>query len=208
MRTVAKIHTLGNETSGDTILPMKVREECMLGTCEKQPLSATSKMVHCKHLTIVLALLCVPPIVTLAQNADTAQNPPAPLGKLVDVGGYRVHLYCTGTGSPTVVILGAGYSFDWGLVQPGVAGITQVCAYDHSGSAWSDEGPKEKDSCALRVREVHAVLKSAGIAGPYVLVGHSLGGVIARLYAVQYPDEVAGIVFVDHAFAMINRRPP
>ena len=100
MRTVAKIHTLGNETSGDTILPMKVREECMLATCEKQPLSATSKMVHCKHLTIVLALLCVPPIGTLAQKADTAQNPPAPLGKLVDVGGYRVHLYCTGSGSP------------------------------------------------------------------------------------------------------------
>src|SRR5437667_8030590 len=64
MRTVAKIHTLGNETSGNTILPMKVREECMLATCEKQPLSATSKMVHCKHLTIVLALLYVPPIGT------------------------------------------------------------------------------------------------------------------------------------------------
>ena len=170
----------------------------MLGTCEKQPLSATSKMVHCKHLTIVLALLCVPPIVTLAQNADTAQNPPAPLGKLVDVGGYRVHLYCTGTGSPTVVIVGAGFSFNWGLVQPEVARFTQVCSYDHSGIGWSESGPK--DSCSLRVSEVHTALKNAGIKGPYVLVGHSLGGLVARLYAGQYPDEVAGMVFVHHAF--------
>jgi pimeloyl-ACP methyl ester carboxylesterase len=145
------------------------------------------------------------PNVALTQAAGGSQQTPAPLGKLVDVGGYRVHLYCAGTGSPTVVILGAGYSFDWGLVQPEIAGITQICAYDHSGSAWSDEGPK--DSCALRAQEVHTALKNAGIVGPYILVGHSLGGVVARLYAAQYPDEVAGVVFVDHAFAMINRKP-
>jgi pimeloyl-ACP methyl ester carboxylesterase len=81
-----------------------------------------------------------------------------------------------------------------------------VCAYDHSGIAWSDDGPA--DSCALRVREIHEALKNAGIKGPYVLVGHSLGAVVARLYAGQYPNDVAGVVFVDHAFAMINRRPP
>jgi pimeloyl-ACP methyl ester carboxylesterase len=145
------------------------------------------------------------PNVALTQTAGGTHPTPAPLGKLVGVGGYRVHLYCLGAGSPTVVILGAGYSFDWGLVQPKIAGITQICAYDHSGSAWSDEGPK--DSCALRVQEVHLALKNAGIAGPYVLVGHSLGGVVARLYAAQYPDEVAEVVFVDHAFAMIHGRP-
>ncbi len=85
-------------------------------------------MVYCKRLNIVLALLCVLPILTLAQTAGTAQNAPAPLGKLVDVGGYRVHLFCTGTGSPTVVIVGAGFSFNWGLVQPEVARFTQVCS--------------------------------------------------------------------------------
>jgi pimeloyl-ACP methyl ester carboxylesterase len=169
----------------------------MLATCEKQPMSATSNMVYCKRLTIVLGLLCVLPIATLAQKADTAQNPPAPLGKLVDVGGYRVHLYCTGTGSPTVVIVGAGFSFNWGLIQPEVAKFTQVCSYDHSGIGWSESGPK--DSCSLRVSEVHTALKNVGIKGPYVLVGHSLGGLVARVYAGQYPDEVAGMVFVDHA---------
>jgi len=174
----------------------------MLATCEKRPMTAMSNMAYYRRLTIVLALFCALPIATLAQTADTPQNPPPPLGQLVDVGGYRVHLYCTGTGRPSVVIVGAGYSFDWGLVQSEVAKFTQVCAYDHSGIAWSDGGPK--DSCSLRVAEVHAALKSAGIKGPYVLVGHSLGALVARTYAGRYLDEVAGIVFVDHAFSLIR----
>src|SRR5215831_18253265 len=148
---------------------------------------------------VVVALVSRFPIETTSQTVDTAQNSPSPLGKLVDVGGYRVHLYCTGTGSPAVVIVGAGFSFNWGLVQPEVAKLTQVCSYDHSGIAWSDDGPK--DSCSLRVNEVHTALKNAGIKGPYVLVGHSLGGLVARVYSRQYPDEVSGMVFVDHAFA-------
>jgi len=175
-------------------------------TCEKRPVNATLNMGYCKRLTAVLALLCIIPIVALAQTVAKEQNPPPPLGKLVDVGGYRVHLYCTGTGSPAVIIVGAGYSFDWGLVQPAVARFTTVCSYDHSGIGWSDSGPK--DSCSLRVGEVHTALRNAGIKGPYVLVGHSLGGLVARLYAGQYPDEVAGVVFVDHAAAMIFRPPP
>ncbi len=173
----------------------------MLATCEKQPLSATAKL-YFERFTVVLTVLCVLPIATLAQTVGTV--PPPPLGKLVDVGGYRVHLYCTGTGSPTVVIMGAPFSVDWGLVQPEVAKITQVCSYDHSGVGWSDDGPK--DSCSLRVGEVHAALKNAGIKGPYVLVGHSLGGLVARLYESQFPDEVAGLVLVDHA--MIILAPP
>jgi pimeloyl-ACP methyl ester carboxylesterase len=136
-------------------------------------------------------------VAILAQAIGTSQNPPPPMGKLVDVGGYRVHLYCTGTGSPTVVIVGAGSTFDWGLVQPEVAKFTRVCSYDHSGTSWSEDGPK--DSCSLRVDEVHMALKNAGIEGPYVLVGHSLGALVVRLYAGQHPDELAGIVFVDHA---------
>jgi hypothetical protein len=79
----------------------------------------------------------VPQNAALAQTVGGTQQSPPPLGKLVDVGGYRVHLYCVGSGSPAVVILGAGYSFDWGLVQPQVARITQVCAYDHSGGSYN-----------------------------------------------------------------------
>src|SRR2546421_1931029 len=164
-------------------------------------------MIYCRLLTFVLAIFCLLPIATLGQTAAAAQNSPAPLGKLIDVGGYRVHLYCLGAGSPAVVIVGAGYSFDWGLVQPEVAEFTQVCTYDHSGIGWSDSGPK--DSCSLRVSEIHAALKNAGIKGPYVLVGHSLGGLVARLYAGRYPDEVAGMIFIDHAmhFALTLRSP-
>jgi pimeloyl-ACP methyl ester carboxylesterase len=158
-----------------------------------------------KRFSLLLILLVALPMVTVAQATGANPNSPPPLGKLVDVGGYRVHLYCTGSGSPTVVILGAGFSFDWSLVQPEVASVTQVCSYDHSGSAWSDDGPT--DSCSLRVREIHEALKNAGIKGPYVLVGHSLGALVARLYTGQYPNDVAGLVFVDHAMAMINRRP-
>ena len=132
---------------------------------------------------------------TLA-SADAQDHPP--IGKLIDVGGYRVHLYCIGSGSPAVVIVGAGYSFDWALVQPDVSKFTQVCAYDHSGIAWSDPGPT--DSCSLRISEIHSALKNAKISGPFVLVGHSLGALVARLYAAKYPDEVAGMVIVDHAF--------
>ena len=163
-------------------------------------------MDYFQRFSVLILIFCVLPMATVAQATGANQNPPPPLGKLVDVGGYRVHLYCTGAGSPTVVIVGAGFSFDWGLVQPEVASITQVCSYDHSGIGWSEDGPT--DSCELRVREIHEALRSAGIKGPYVLVGHSLGALVARLYAGQYPNEVAGVVFVDHSIAMVNRRPP
>ena len=143
-----------------------------------------------------------------ARSATASAERPAPLGSLVDVGGYRIHLYCAGQGAPTVVITGAGGSFDWGLVQPEVAKDTRICSFDRSGTAWSDPGPP--DSCSLRVRELHAALGNAGITGPLVLVGHSLGALVSRLYAATYPADVAGLVIVDHAtnFPALNASLP
>jgi len=127
----------------------------------------------------------------------TAQESPPPLGQLVDVGGYRVHLYCTGQGSPTVVAIG-GFSMDWALVQSEVAQFTRICTYDVSGTAWSEPG--RHATCPDRYRELHAALHNAGIEGPYLFAGLSVGALVSRYYAIQYPGEVVALVFVDHAF--------
>jgi pimeloyl-ACP methyl ester carboxylesterase len=132
---------------------------------------------------------------------SAAGQTPAPLGKLVDIGGHRVHLYCTGSGSPTVMVVGAGFSFDWALVQPEVARFTTICTYDVSGAAWSEPAAGARMSCRDRVTEVHKLMAAARLATPVVLVGLSLGGCVARLYAAEFPVEVAGMVIVDHAFS-------
>jgi pimeloyl-ACP methyl ester carboxylesterase len=139
-------------------------------------------------------------LLSLAFDQRVAQSPTTypPLGQLVDVGGYRVHLYCTGEGSPTVIVVVGGFSFDWGLVQPHVATFTKVCTYDVSGTAWSDPGPLL--TCRERVNEVHKLLKNARIESPFVVVGLSVGALIARLYASLHLSEIAGLVIVDHAF--------
>ena len=128
-----------------------------------------------------------------------AMQAPEPPGRLVDVGGYRVHLYCTGAGSPTVMVVGAGFSFDWTLVQTALAGFTRICTYDVSGTAWSDRGPSL--TCRARVDEVHRLVLAAQINRPFVLAGLSIGGCVARLYAAEHPAEVSGMVIVDHAFS-------
>jgi pimeloyl-ACP methyl ester carboxylesterase len=132
----------------------------------------------------------------LAAAQEPPQLPP-PLGRLIDVGGHRVHLYCTGQGSPTVIVVG-GFSFDWDLVQPEIAKLTRICTYDVSGTAWSDRGPAS--TCPDRTAEIRALLHNAGIKGPFVFTGHSVGGLVSRYYAGQYPGDVAGMVIVDHAF--------
>jgi pimeloyl-ACP methyl ester carboxylesterase len=99
------------------------------------------------------------------------------------------------------MVVGA-FSVDWALVQPQVAKLTQICTYDVAGTAWSDPGPNS--TCPERTGEIHSLLKKAGVAGPLVFAGLSVGGLIARSYASQYPDEVAGMVIIDHAF---NPRP-
>lgn len=129
--------------------------------------------------------------------AGDARRYPAP-GQLVDVGSYRLHIQCVGTGSPTVVLDAglSGSSLDWNLVQPELGRTTRVCAYDRAGMGWSDPGPQPRTPRQI-ADELHTLLTNAGIAGPYVLVGHSLGGKNVRLFALQHPDQVAGMVLVD-----------
>lgn len=133
---------------------------------------------------------------TMAEAADAKTYPPP--GELVDVGGYRLHINCTGTGSPTVVIeAGLGdWSTGWGFVQPEVAKATQVCTYDRAGWGWSDAGPLPRDAAQF-AKELHTLLQNADIPGPYVMVGHSLGGLGVRVFVHDYASEIAGVVLVD-----------
>lgn len=143
------------------------------------------------------ALVLLVSLIAVAQQQDD-KRAYAPPGKLVSVGGYRLHLDCIGKTGPTVVLIaGAGdFSFDWGLVQPGVSRFTRVCSYDRAGLGWSDPGPTPR-TMRQDAYELHTLLKAARIKAPYMLVGHSIGGLIARVYAEQYPKDVAGMVLVD-----------
>jgi pimeloyl-ACP methyl ester carboxylesterase len=123
---------------------------------------------------------------------------PKPVGRLIAVGGQRIHLHCTGSGAPTVVIeTGLGdFSFDWELVQQRVESRSRVCTYDRGGYAWSDPGAEPRTFDQLNL-ELHDTLARAEERGPYVLVGHSYGGGVVRSYAARYPGEVAGVVLVE-----------
>jgi pimeloyl-ACP methyl ester carboxylesterase len=119
-------------------------------------------------------------------------------GQLIDVGGHRLHLSCTGSGSPTVVLEpGAGeMSSNMGWIVPGVARDTRVCAYDRAGHGWSEPADTAQDGSRIAT-DLHTVLERGHVPGPYVMVGHSFGGLYVLAFAARYPDEVAGMVLVD-----------
>lgn len=153
-------------------------------------------------LSPVLALLLLAAVgggAATLRTAFAADPPPVP-GQLYDVGDHRLHLSCTGSGGPTVVLLGGmgETSAAWGLVQPAVAGTTRVCSYDRAGQAWSDSAPGPQDGVRVAA-DLHALLTRAGEPGPYVLAGHSVGGTYAMVYAAEHPDDVAGLVLLDSA---------
>jgi len=160
------------------------------------------------NLSLLFGVLTLCFSLTGTSLAQNVQAPPP--GKLVDVGGWQLHLNCIGKSNekaPTVVLeAGAGdFSFDWELVQREVARFARVCAYDRAGYAWSDAGPIPRTMQQI-VYELHTGLAKAEIKPPYVLVGHSLGGLLVRKYAREYPKEVAGLVLVDssHEDQMIS----
>jgi pimeloyl-ACP methyl ester carboxylesterase len=122
-----------------------------------------------------------------------------PVDDRVDIGGRALFLSCTGTGAPTVVLeAGGGNSAEtWAGVQPQVTRFTRVCSYDRAGLGQSDPAPAGVRTVQDSVDDLHALLAAAGISDPIVLAGHSLGGLIVRLYASQYPADVVGVVLVD-----------
>jgi pimeloyl-ACP methyl ester carboxylesterase len=123
---------------------------------------------------------------------------PAQAARRFDVGGFRLNLRCEGEGSPAVVLdAGAGDTLaTWEWVTPGIRKLTRVCAYDRAGLGKSDPGPKPRTSARI-VAELHDLLLRARVPPPYVLVGHSFGGLNVRLFASKFPDEVSGLVLVD-----------
>lgn len=138
----------------------------------------------------------------LANAQDTDDTPPLPApGKLVDVGGWRLHLNCSGAvrpGQPTVILeAGLGdFSVEWSLVQPGVAAFARVCSYDRAGDGWSDIGPTPRTLHQI-VYELHTLLERADVQPPYVFAAHSYGGWLAQLYQSMYPVDVLGMVLVE-----------
>jgi len=148
----------------------------------------------------VLPLVCI--LIAAAGHAQNTSGPPfAAPGRLIDLGGWRLHLNCSGRAAPSrpAVILEAGagdFSVDWSLVQPLVAPFARVCSYDRAGAGWSDLGPRPR-TMRQQVWELHAELEKAGEKPPFVLVGHSNGGWLVRLFAETYPADVSGLVLVD-----------
>lgn len=148
----------------------------------------------------VLALLALAALGGGFQTVRTAANASANAmpGQLFDVGGHSLHLSCTGSGSPTVVLEpGAGMvSAQLGLITPTVARETRVCVYDRAGRGWSEPAETRQDATQIAT-DLHTLLESADVPGPYVLAGHSFGGLYVLTFAARYPDEVAGMVLVD-----------
>ena len=119
---------------------------------------------------------------------------------MIDVGGFRLHLNCAGQGRPTVILDAAlgGSSVSWALVQPAIASLMRVCSYDRAGFGWSDGAPRPRTVGRI-VDELRTLLERAGEPPPFVLVGHSFGGLVMRVFATRYRADTLGVVLVDPA---------
>ena len=157
--------------------------------------------VFIKLVPLALLLLVSLDAVTVRAQGESAPRPFPPPGRLIDVGGWRLHLNCTGEAIPSqaTVILESGlgdFSVEWSLVQPGVSKFARVCSYDRAGDGWSELGPHPRTMHQI-VYELHTLLDKAGVKAPLVLVGHSYGASLVRLYATIYRPDVVGMVLVE-----------
>ncbi|MDP3788552.1 MAG: alpha/beta hydrolase [Candidatus Chromulinivorax sp.] len=173
------------------------------------------KIIKCVAVVIVALLLLGALYQYIATKLDARKYPP--IGKLIDIGGYKLHMIDSQFQAsknydaimPTVILdSGIGSTtFDWLLVYPEIAKFARVIAYDRAGYGWSDASPLQRTSANI-VAELHTMLHNAGVQGPYILVGHSFGGMNVRLFAATYPDEVVGIVLVDAVHESVMDKLP
>lgn len=151
------------------------------------------------HLAVLLLLIGKAGLAQVpAMAEDQRILPYAEPGRQIDIGGRRINMHCAGTGTPTVILMAGIFSWSvvWYKTQPVIAQNTRVCTFDRASYGFSDPAPRPQ-LLAEVVEDLHAALKAGTIPGPYVLVGHSLGGIEVRLYAQRWPEEVAGMVLVD-----------
>lgn len=133
-----------------------------------------------------------------------------PAGRMVDIDGHRLHVLCEGEGRPSVILeMGMpGIPSGWSVIQPEIAKFTRVCSYDRAGIGWSDPGPEPRSGKQI-ITELHTLLHRIEVEPPYILVGLSFGGHYIRLFTAEYPEEVAGLVFVDSSHEdMVAHYPP
>ena len=148
-------------------------------------------------ILLLIAIVVIAALFNALWARHLAAKYPVP-GRIVEVNGYKMHIDCSGSGSPTVV-LEAGQGGDWiewQMVQPGLSQTTRVCSYDRAGLGWSEPQPGERDAIHIAA-QLHALLAAAGEHPPYVLVGASAGALHVRQFASNFPSDVAGMVFVD-----------
>ena len=151
-----------------------------------------------KWFGFALIILVVLGAIYQAIATETDRRAYLPSGQLYTVDDHQMHMICKGEGSPTVILeAGAGhFSTLWAWVQPAIAQVTRVCAYDRAGYGWSEPGSEPRNARHI-VAELHTLLDVAGVEPPYVLVGHSLGGIYVRVYNAQYPGEAIGMALID-----------
>ena len=146
---------------------------------------------------LVLALVVGFTYEQVGRARDASRRPPR-VGQAVDIGGRTLNLYCSGNGTPTVILETGGNSpgYEWLGLQSKMAGFTRACWYDRAGVGWSDPPSSPRTSASI-VRDLHEALQRAGELPPYVMAGGSVGGEYVHIYAARYPSDVAGVVLVD-----------
>ncbi|MEN2792958.1 alpha/beta hydrolase [Sphingomonas oligophenolica] len=171
----------------------------------KTRMAARALLIALLGVGCVLAVGAAYNALSLRHYRSTAGVP----GKLFTVDRYKMHLFCTGHGGPAI-ILDAGLGDDsliWAKVQPELSQHTTVCAYDRAGFGWSEPRPGRRDANSI-ADQLHGLLRTAQIAPPYIMMGHSISGLYLRAYANRYSSDLAGLVFVDGATPLQDDRIP